>query len=79
VGPRAGMDRCGKISPSPGFDPRTFQPVVSRYTDYAISAPIIIIIIIIIIMAMVVVFKIRIDAVFLKVTKRHSLGRLLPL
>jgi hypothetical protein len=23
----------------PGFDPRTFQPVVSRYTDYAILAP----------------------------------------
>jgi hypothetical protein len=23
----------------PGFDPRTFQPVVSRYTDYAIPAP----------------------------------------
>jgi hypothetical protein len=23
----------------PGFDPRTFQPVASRYTDYAISAP----------------------------------------
>jgi hypothetical protein len=25
---------------TPGFDPRTFQPVVSRYTDYAIPAPI---------------------------------------
>ena len=35
----AGMDRCGKISPPPGFDPRTSQPVASRYTDYAISAP----------------------------------------
>jgi hypothetical protein len=23
----------------PGFDPRTFQPVASRYTDYAIPAP----------------------------------------
>jgi hypothetical protein len=22
-----------------GFDPRTFQPVASRYTDYAIPAP----------------------------------------
>jgi hypothetical protein len=22
-----------------GFDPRTFQPVESRYTDYAIPAP----------------------------------------
>ena len=28
-----------KISFPPGFDPRTFQPVGSRYTDYAISAP----------------------------------------
>ena len=27
-----------KISPLPGFDPRTVQPVASRYTDYAISA-----------------------------------------
>jgi hypothetical protein len=24
---------------SPGFDPRTFQLVASRYTDYAIPAP----------------------------------------
>jgi hypothetical protein len=24
-----------KISPPPGFDPRTVQPVVSRYTDWA--------------------------------------------
>ena len=27
-----------KILPPPGFDPRTLQPVVSRYTDYAIPA-----------------------------------------
>jgi hypothetical protein len=25
--------------PPPGFDPRTFQPTASRYTDYAIPAP----------------------------------------
>jgi hypothetical protein len=30
---RAGQVR--KISPPPGFDPRTVQPVASRYTDYA--------------------------------------------
>jgi hypothetical protein len=30
-----GLDRCGKSRPSPGFDPRTVQPVSSRYTDYA--------------------------------------------
>ena len=35
VGPRAGLDKCEKISPLPGFDPRTVQPVASRYTEYA--------------------------------------------
>jgi hypothetical protein len=35
VGPRAGLDRCGKSRPPPGFGPRTVQPVASRYTDYA--------------------------------------------
>jgi hypothetical protein len=37
VDPRAGLDGCEKISPPPGFDPRTVQPVASRYTDYANS------------------------------------------
>ena len=32
VGPRAGLDRCGKSRPPPGFDPRTVRPVASRYT-----------------------------------------------
>ena len=27
--------QVGKISPPPGFDPWTVQPVASRYTDYA--------------------------------------------
>ena len=27
-----------KISPPPGFDPRTVQPIARRYTDYAIPA-----------------------------------------
>ena len=27
VGPRAGLDRCGKSRPRPGFDPRAVQPV----------------------------------------------------
>ena len=36
VGHRAGLDRCGKFrTPPPGFDPRTVQPVASRYADYA--------------------------------------------
>jgi hypothetical protein len=37
VGPRDGLDDCKKLAP-PGFDPRTVQPVGSRYTDYAIPA-----------------------------------------
>ena len=34
VGPRAGLDGCAKFRPPPGFDPRTVQPVASRYTDW---------------------------------------------
>jgi hypothetical protein len=33
VGPRAGLDMCEKSRPPPEFDPRTVQPVASRYTD----------------------------------------------
>ena len=29
--PRAGLEGCGKSRPPPGFDPRTVQPVASRY------------------------------------------------
>ena len=36
VGPRASVDRWGKYRTPPGFDPRTIQPVASRYTDWAI-------------------------------------------
>ena len=32
MGSRAGLDRCGKSRPPPGFDPRTVQPIVSRYS-----------------------------------------------
>ena len=39
VGHGAGLDGCGKSRPPPGFDPRTVQPVASRYTDCAIPAP----------------------------------------
>jgi hypothetical protein len=34
----AGSRRVRKISLPPGFDPRTVQPVASRYTDWAIPA-----------------------------------------
>ena len=33
LGPRAVLDRCGKFRHPPGIDPRTVQPVASRYTD----------------------------------------------
>jgi len=35
VGPRARSGQTRNILPPPGFDPRTVQPVASRYTDYA--------------------------------------------
>ena len=35
MGFRTGLDWCGKSRPPLGFDPRTVQPVGSRYTDYA--------------------------------------------
>ena len=35
MGPRAGLDRCGKSRPPPRFDPRTVQLVASRCTCYA--------------------------------------------
>ena len=31
MGLRAGLDRCGKFPSPQGFDPRTVQPVGSRY------------------------------------------------
>jgi hypothetical protein len=37
-GPQGRSGRVRKISPTPGFDPRTVQPVASNYTDYAIPA-----------------------------------------
>ena len=36
--PQGRSGRVRKISPPPGFDPRTLQPVASRYTDWAIPA-----------------------------------------
>ena len=38
-GPQDRSGQVGKISPPPGFDPRTVQPVAIRYTDCAIPAP----------------------------------------
>ena len=36
--PQGLSGRVRKISPPQGFDPRTIQPVASRYTDYAIPS-----------------------------------------
>ena len=38
-GPQGRFGRVRKISPSPGFNPQTVQPVASRYTDYATPGP----------------------------------------
>jgi len=37
-GPQGRSGRVRKISPAPEFDPRTVQPLASRYTDGAIPA-----------------------------------------
>ena len=37
-GPQGRSGRMQIISPLQGFDPRTVQPVASRYTDWAIPA-----------------------------------------
>jgi len=39
-GPQGRSGRVRKISHPPGLDPRTFQPVTSRYTDWVTPAPI---------------------------------------
>jgi hypothetical protein len=36
-GPQDRSEQVRKISPPPGFDPRTVQPVASSYTDWAMS------------------------------------------
>ena len=38
MGPRVGPEGCGNPRSPPGFDPRTVQPVVICYTDWAIPA-----------------------------------------
>jgi hypothetical protein len=37
-GPQGRSGRVRKILPPPGFDPRTVQPLASRYTEWAIAA-----------------------------------------
>jgi len=38
-GPHGRSGQVRKISPPPGFDPQTVQPVASRYNDWAMPAP----------------------------------------
>ena len=38
VGPQGRSEKVRKISPPSVFDPRTVQPVASRYIDWAIAA-----------------------------------------
>jgi len=38
-GPQGQSGQMRKISPPPGLDPSTVQPVASRYTDWATPAP----------------------------------------
>jgi hypothetical protein len=38
-GPQGRSGQVRKISPLPGYDPRTVQPVAGRFTDYAMPAP----------------------------------------
>ena len=35
VDPWPAWERAENLAPTPGFDPRTVQPLASRYTDYA--------------------------------------------
>jgi hypothetical protein len=37
-GPQGRSGHVRKISPPPGFNPRTVQPLANRYTDWAIPA-----------------------------------------
>jgi hypothetical protein len=39
-GPQGRAVQVRKISPTPGFDPRTVMPVANRHTDWALPAPI---------------------------------------
>ena len=46
-GPQGRSGRVRKVSSPPGFDPRTFQLVANRHTDWAIAAHYLVIVILI--------------------------------
>jgi hypothetical protein len=39
MGPRVGLEGCGKSTSPQRLDPWTLQPIASRYTNRAIPAP----------------------------------------
>jgi len=43
VGPNGQSGRVWKISPPPGFDPWTVQPIVGLYTEYANLAHVVVV------------------------------------
>ena len=49
-GPQSRSGQVRKISPPPGFDPRTVQPVASRYTGYAIQAPLLLLLLLLLLL-----------------------------
>ena len=65
-GPQGHAGHLRKISAPLGFDPRTFRPLASCYTNYAIT-PIIIIIIIIILTLMLPSSNLLIIAGFIEI------------
>jgi ABC-type multidrug transport system permease subunit len=56
-GPQGHAGQLRNISAQLGFEPRTFRPLASCYTNYAIAAIIIIIIIIIIIVIIIIIIS----------------------
>ena len=60
-GPQSRSGRLWKISPPTGFDPLTVHPVVSRYTNYAITA-----------LCMCVLIYLRMYACMLTITTRPN-------
>ena len=48
VGPQGRSGQVRKISPPPGFDPRTVQPVASSYTDYATQLTVVVVVVVVV-------------------------------
>ena len=46
--------RVWRTSSSPGFDPRTFQPVAGRYTDSLIPIPLLLLLLLLLLLVLLV-------------------------